>query len=379
MKTPPAELDGPTEADAPAAPAARQAWLDLARAIAIILVVAGHTGRGLNAAEVMQGPITGALDRVIYSFHIPLFFLISGWLFAKSIRRRPFLHSWKTRTLRLVHPYVVWSIVLLVLLVLAGGLANVPVDMGAAVNSLLFLPIRPISIFWFLYTLLLCMGVSALTVEWWKWTPRMLLFGSIALHLVYLFLIGDFQPMTGLPFIRFAEHQLYFAIGFFFSCERAARPVFRAKTAWLAAFTIVATACFILAAFALVRFDLSYHSPIGTFAALGGCAAVLGSCFLLTEPLKWRVPGVMRVIASRTLAIFCMHVPFISGARITLTHLGINDPLMLLAVCTAIGLAGPLAALRVIAGLGLARLAGFPDEQRGGRNMGFVHDERRRS
>jgi len=364
MTVSPAELDAPTKNDTLSAPVARQEWLDLARAIGIILVVAGHTGRGLAAADVMEGPITGAFDRVVYSFHIPLFFMISGWLFAGSICRRPFLHSWKIRTLRLVHPYVVWSIVLLVLLVLAGSLANAPVDMSAARNSLLLLPIRPISIFWFLYTLLLCMGASALAVEWWKWTPGMLLFGALVLHLVYLFQIGDFQPMTGLPFIRFAEHQLYFAIGFFLSSERVARPDLRMKTAWLAAFTLIATACFILAVFTLVRFDLSYHSPVGTLAALGGSAAVLGFCFLLAEPIEWRVPGAIRAIASKTLAIFCMHVPFISGARIILTHLGIHDALMLLVICTAIGLAGPLAALRVIVGLGLARLAGFPDERR---------------
>lgn len=364
MKTPSAESDSFTKTDTLSAPAARQDWLDLARAIAIVLVVAGHTGRGLSAAEVMQGAATDAFDRIIYSFHIPLFFMISGWLFAGSIRRRPFLHSWKTRALRLVHPYVLWSMILLVLLLLAGSLANAPVDTREAVNSLLLLPIRPVSIFWFLYTLLLCMTASALVVEWWKWTPRVLPFGSLVLHIAYLFWIGDFQPMTGLPFVRFAEHQLYFATGFFLSWPVFSQEVLRRKTGALIAVTLAAATCFAAAAFALVRFGLSYHSPVGTVAALAGCAAVLGSCFLLTEVLHWRMPRAVGAIAFNTLAIFCMHVLFISGARILLVHLGIDDPYMLLAICTTTGVAGPLAALQVITGLGLAGLAGFPAERR---------------
>ena len=44
----------------------RLTWIDVAKAIAIFLVVFGHTMRG------------GPVQKIIYSFHVPVFFFISG-------------------------------------------------------------------------------------------------------------------------------------------------------------------------------------------------------------------------------------------------------------------------------------------------------------
>ena len=48
----------------------RQVWIDIAKAIAIIAVIIGHTI-----------PAYSMLSKFIYLFHMPLFFLISGYLF----------------------------------------------------------------------------------------------------------------------------------------------------------------------------------------------------------------------------------------------------------------------------------------------------------
>ena len=48
-------------------------WIDICRGLAIILVIIGHsnleTGMAFN------------LKSIIYSFHMPLFFVLSGYLF----------------------------------------------------------------------------------------------------------------------------------------------------------------------------------------------------------------------------------------------------------------------------------------------------------
>lgn len=44
-------------------------WIDLTKGIAIFLMVCGHTG------------LPGALSNWIWSFHMPLFFLMSGLLY----------------------------------------------------------------------------------------------------------------------------------------------------------------------------------------------------------------------------------------------------------------------------------------------------------
>ncbi|WP_162779036.1 acyltransferase family protein, partial [Klebsiella pneumoniae] len=57
----------------------RETWVDYAKGIGIILVVFGHANRGLYSSGIYISPeIYHYLDNVIYSFHMPLFFFLSG-------------------------------------------------------------------------------------------------------------------------------------------------------------------------------------------------------------------------------------------------------------------------------------------------------------
>ena len=57
----------------------RQNWIDIAKGVGIILVVVGHAGRGLQSAGLTdEGWLLPLMDRAIYAFHMPLFFVLSG-------------------------------------------------------------------------------------------------------------------------------------------------------------------------------------------------------------------------------------------------------------------------------------------------------------
>ena len=86
-------------------------WVDLLKAIAIFLVTAGHVSGILNFASFWHG--------LIYSFHMPLFFAISGFLAAKSIKTglgaHPCGFKWGWAFIirkfeRLIVPYFCWLI-----------------------------------------------------------------------------------------------------------------------------------------------------------------------------------------------------------------------------------------------------------------------------
>ncbi|EPJ4139137.1 acyltransferase family protein [Klebsiella pneumoniae] len=65
----------------------RETWVDYAKGIGIILVVFGHANRGLYSSGIYISPeIYHYLDNVIYSFHMPLFFFLSGLFFVSSIK-----------------------------------------------------------------------------------------------------------------------------------------------------------------------------------------------------------------------------------------------------------------------------------------------------
>lgn len=78
-------------------PGKRVEWIDLAKFIAISLMVMGHLGLPKSAA------------RLIHVFHMPVFFLLSGFCFNEIKHREPgpFLLS---RTKSILVPYLFWAV-----------------------------------------------------------------------------------------------------------------------------------------------------------------------------------------------------------------------------------------------------------------------------
>lgn len=76
---------------------ARYSYMDIAKGVGIILVILGHTNTSLY------------LNDFIYSFHMPLFFIISGYLYSrKEIKYKEFIwHKFKS----LLIPYIIFFII----------------------------------------------------------------------------------------------------------------------------------------------------------------------------------------------------------------------------------------------------------------------------
>lgn len=70
-------------------------WIDTARGIGILLIILGHL------------PDLGNIRTWLFSFHLPLFFFLSGYLFKKDI---PFLTFLKKKAKTLLLPYAVLSL-----------------------------------------------------------------------------------------------------------------------------------------------------------------------------------------------------------------------------------------------------------------------------
>ena len=82
--------------------------LDLFKGIAIILVVVGH---------VISRNWEGVLDKHpvytwIYSFHMPLFFFISGFLINHTFGKKDIVSCLKKKVLALLLPYFVWCYII---------------------------------------------------------------------------------------------------------------------------------------------------------------------------------------------------------------------------------------------------------------------------
>ncbi|EHT4942411.1 acyltransferase family protein, partial [Vibrio vulnificus] len=83
----------------------RTEWVDYAKAIGIILVVFGHVNRGIyDAGFGLPESIHSVVDSVIYSFHMPLFFFLSGLFCMESFRKRGGTGVLKAKIDTLIYP-----------------------------------------------------------------------------------------------------------------------------------------------------------------------------------------------------------------------------------------------------------------------------------
>lgn len=131
----------------------RDLSLEVAKGVGIILVVIGHAWRGLDTAGMIGNPdLFRLIDRLIYNFHMPLFFVVSGMTFQAWAQRRPLAEAAISRVTRLIWPLVLWTYLFAAARLAAGDAANTRLS---GWKDLAFFPLPPRDHFWFLWALFL--------------------------------------------------------------------------------------------------------------------------------------------------------------------------------------------------------------------------------
>src|SRR3954465_6338078 len=93
---------------------ARVDTIDYAKGVGILLVVAGHVWRGLDS-RISLPPFLktdGPVDRWVYGFHMPLFFVVSG-LFLFRSAGKPAREYVVDKLSTLLWPLLVWTAIYL--------------------------------------------------------------------------------------------------------------------------------------------------------------------------------------------------------------------------------------------------------------------------
>ena len=83
----------------------RLEYIDIARGIAIILIVLGHTITYSQNCRIIY--------KIIYSFHVALFFIISGYTY-KIKKEESFLIFFKRKFTRIMVPYYIWAFIFII-------------------------------------------------------------------------------------------------------------------------------------------------------------------------------------------------------------------------------------------------------------------------
>lgn len=93
-------------------PQPRSLLIDAVRGMAISLVALGHTNQGILHRGWWGHSDAGTrLNVIIYAFHMPAFFFVSGIFIFSSVQKRGKARFTLARIRTLLYPYVLWSII----------------------------------------------------------------------------------------------------------------------------------------------------------------------------------------------------------------------------------------------------------------------------
>jgi len=310
---------------APAAPA-RVEWVDYARGIGILLVVAGHTLGGLRAAGIFAD--TARLNFVIdwiYSFHMPLFFFLSG-LFVLPAMRGTLASFLNGKVRSVVYPYVVWSVLQTVVQRGIASATNRPVEAA----SLLGIAYRPIMQFWFLYALFLIFVLFGLLYRAGLRGPGIFAFA------VALYVYPHVAPLGswGVAY-SVANNMVYFAGGVL-----VASAVHGWIGAWAPrhALAVAAAGCVLVTLAVWLGVE---RTVIGK--PLVAATGIAATAFVAAAMSAANAPAVVHGWGLLSLQIYVAHTIASAGFRIGLQRVvGVSDPFLHLVGGIAVGLYAPI-------------------------------------
>lgn len=289
---------------------ARTSAFDVAKGIGICLMVYGHAWRGLERSGLADDTgFLSKIDYLIYTFHMPLFFIISGYLFdRRTLSRSPRAMLWNA-VLFIAIPYFVYMNLGLVAKLVMAPYVNRPIDQ--ITWTTFFLPREH---YWFLWALFWA-HVTGIAMRWIH--PAVIM--AIALG------AGIARGFDGIVYGVF-----HFAAGAALA-RLSSDPV-----GMLRSWRFPAQAILLIVAVFTAVGSLLLHVPYlwAIPAAWTGTAAVLA----LADRFPLRL---LALIGRESMAVFLLHIYFIAGMRIVLLKFDVTSLAAQLTIQTLIGVLIP--------------------------------------
>ncbi len=264
--------------------ASRDLQIDITKGIAIVLMIIGHCSL-----------FGGTIRYLIFSFHMPLFFIYSGYFF----RDKSIVEVAKTGFDRLVKPYFIFAILTEVLYRLfwrknvLSCLIDILFAHGGPKHTLLFPTETSLGPIWFLMALFWCRFFYAIIYKVSK--------SNINLSVIIAFVISYFAICVGkywlnlpLGILTGASGLAFYGVGSIIR-NMSSKYVYVTAVIWL--FAVLFHKTYV----DMVNFDYLFY-PFDIVCAIGGSLFVfIVSGFLATKKL------VFATLGKNTLEILCIH------------------------------------------------------------------------
>lgn len=306
----------------------REKWVDGVKVIACILVVLGHFFQSMTKANILpENDLYEWFNTTIYYFHVPLFFICSGYLYQKYSKVNS-VGSWyrnvAKKVLVLGVPYATFTTATWVLKKVFSSSVNDQI--GGLGETLFFHPTAP---YWYLYALFFIFLV----------TPTFNSVKAAAVGLVValaakgLILRGGYSIYAVSTVL---SNEIWFVLGMSicaFNVQLKGRKVQG----------MICGVLFIILSIMVYTAEIS-SSAASFIMGLLACVAVI----MMVAGFEEKLGRGMEFIAKYTMPIFLMHTLFAAPMRSVLLKLGITNAVAHIVLGVGISFAGPIIAAWII-------------------------------
>lgn len=303
-------------------------WVDNVKVTACILVVLGHFFQSMVKADILpDNHLYQWFNQTIYLFHVPLFFLCSGYLYQKysnvnSIRR------WSSNLVKKLFnlgiPYFTFTIITLVLKKLFEGAVNT--SENSFVKSLFINPIAP---YWYFYVLFFIFLITPTFIS----AKKMLVFFVIALGMKLLYIFVDMNDSVPYAIRGILDYEIWFAVGMLISRFRLTSRM-NMKISLLGVL-------FLALSVLVYAYDFSFQG-MNLILSLLACASVISAIYCRFKDNRQN--KLFGMLSRYTLPIFVMHTIFAAGFRGVLLKLGITSAILHISVGLTVSFLCPILA-----------------------------------
>lgn len=303
----------------------RDVWVDDVKVIACVLVVLGHFFQSMVKSDILSdSDLYEWFNTTIYYFHVPLFFICSGYLYQKYSRVNTFL-NWqkniKKKALALGIPYLTFTTITWILKKLFSGSVNDKI--GGLGDTLLFHPTSP---YWYLYALF-CIFLITPTFRNVKKAIIGLLFAFLAKVVILIVRGTDIYALSTV-----LSNEIWFVLGMCIC-------LFNLNLKNKQKYGIMGGLLFILLSIEIYVANIHVYI-IDFFMGLLACFVVI----ILTVDFEGTFGRCFTFLSKYTMPIFLMHTLFAAPMRSILIRIGIENGIVHILLGLGISFLGPIIA-----------------------------------
>ncbi|MBJ8349336.1 acyltransferase family protein [Streptococcus zalophi] len=276
-------------------------FIDISKGIGILLVVLGHSFPDATSKSGISVPFFRMIESLIYTFHMPLFFFISGFLAYNVVYEKETFNSVK-KLKKLVIPYLFMSIVYIPLRLFASGLAVSKYDTGSFWKILI--GVSPNGGLWFLYVLALSIIISYYFLTKKNIYIFLIIFTTLSFLTRGLILNPSYSVLKYLCY-----NYVFFIIGIIFKRYSKTFFSYLKKINWL-----FIPIVFLIIFYPYYYYDLSYFAFL---LAIIGILMVLKISFLF-EKRETHAKKFLSYLGKTSMYIYLLHGPLLVVLRFIL-------------------------------------------------------------